>query len=300
MKELDLVSLKLFIGICESGNIARVAAQHNVVASAVSKRLLRLEEDIGVALIDRTQRGLVPTSAGETMLEHARAMLMHSERALRDMEGFRSGVRGKVKLLATVSSVAEHLPLDIAAFLAEPAHTAIRVDIEETLNSEMAQALHAGLASVGVCWGAADLGGLQRRPYRTDHLAMVVHPSHPLARRKRCAFVDTLEFEHVGLPARTAGHAMLAGAAAQAGRRIAYRALLSTFDAVLKVVAANLGIAVAPVEIAAAYARAAGLCLVPLTDSWATRQLVIVYVDHGRLPSPARLLVDFLAARAAK
>lgn len=299
MKDLDLNSLRLFVAICEFGNIARVADQHNVVASAVSKRLQRLEEDLGVSLLDRTHRGLFPTAAGETLLEHARAMLMHSDRSRRDMEAFRSGVRGKVRLLATVSSVAEHLPLDIAAFLAEPAHAAIRVDIEEALSMEIPQALHARLASVGVCWDAADLSGLQRRPYRTDHLAIVAHPNHPLANRENCCFADSLMFEHVGLPARTAGHALLATAAAQAGASIEYRALLSTFDAVLKVVAANLGIAVAPVEIAAPFARAMNLRLVPLTDAWATRQLVLTYVDESALSSSAKLLVNFLADRGA-
>jgi DNA-binding transcriptional LysR family regulator len=197
-----------------------------------------------------------------------------------------------------VSSVAEHLPLDIAAFLAEPAHSANKVDIEETLSIDMAQSLLAGIASLGVCWDAADLRGLQRRPYRTDHLALVAHPGHPLASRQSCSFVDTLQFEHVGLPARTAGHAMLAGAAAQAELRVEYRAALD-----LRRRAeggggepwrhGGAGRGCAP------YARAMDLRLVPLTDPWATRQLVITYVDERALSSSAKLLVDFLAGRGA-
>ncbi len=56
------------------------------------------------------------------MLTHARAMLAAADRVARDMADFGAGIRGQVRLLATVSSMAESLPDDIAAFLQIPGH----------------------------------------------------------------------------------------------------------------------------------------------------------------------------------
>jgi DNA-binding transcriptional LysR family regulator len=296
MHDLDLTSLRLFVAVCETRNIARAAEQHHIVASAISKRIAQLEGVVGNVLVERKRRGVVPTGAGEILLEHARAMLASADRVARDMSAYGKGIKGQVRVLASVSSIAESLPDDIASFMQLPEHRDIRVDIEETLSRDLVRSIREGLAPVGVCWDAADLEGLQTRAYRSDHLAIVAHPSHPLARRKRCAFEDTLEFDHVGLPASTAVHTMLARAAAIIGRPLGYRAVVSTFEASLRCVRANLGIAVVPLEVADPVASAHGLKILPLTDSWANRRFAICFHDETRLSPAARLLVAHLAA----
>ena len=75
MKDLDLTSLRYFVAVCESGNITRTAEQAHLVASAVSKRLSQLEDDLDVPLLQRQRRGVTPTTAGELLLEQARSLL---------------------------------------------------------------------------------------------------------------------------------------------------------------------------------------------------------------------------------
>ena len=299
MHDLDLTSLRLFVAVCETRNIARAAEQHHIVPSAISKRIAQLESVVGNVLVERQRRGVVPTGAGEILLEHARAMLAGADRVARDMSAYGKGIKGQVRVLASVSSIAEFLPDDIAAFMQMPAHRDIRVDIEETLSRDLVRSIREGLAPVGVCWDAADLEGLQTRAYRNDHLAIVAHPSHPIARRKRCDFEETLEYDHVGLPASTAVHTMLGRAAAIIGRPISYRAVVSTFEASLRCVRANLGIAVVPREVADPVATAYGLKTVPLTDKWARRRFAICFHDEARLSPAARLLVAHLAGVSA-
>ena len=300
MKEIDLVSLRLLAAVCDAGNIARAAEKQHTVPSAVSKRISQLEADMGVSLLTRTRRGVRATAAGEALLGHARTMFHNADRARRDMHAFKTGVRGKVRLLATVSAMAEALPSDIAAFLQHPQNASIQVDMEESFSRDIARSLHAGMAAAAVCWDAADLTGLNTRPYRSDHLAVVTHPSHPLAQRAACSFAETLEYEHVGLPEPRAGHALLARAAADAGRPVRYRAQLSSFDGVLRFVAAGLGISVAPVEIAGPLAQALGLALVPLSDAWATRHFVLAFGDIDGMTPAAEMLIEFLASRASR
>lgn len=294
MRDLDLTTLRLFVSVCETRNIARTAELHHIVASAISKRLMQLEAAAGNKLIERHRRGVQPTGAGEILLEHARLMLAGADRVARDMAAYGSGVKGQVRVLATVSSIAEFLPDDIAAFLQLPAHRDIRIDIEEAVSRDLVRGLREGLAPVGVCWDAADLEGLQTRPYRHDHLAIIAHPSHPIAGLGRCSFAETLGYEHVGLPASTAVHTMLGRAAAIIGKPISYRAVVSTFDASMRCVRANLGIAVVPREVAEPVAGSLDLRVLPLTDPWAQRRFALCFRDEARLSPAARLLVGHL------
>ena len=299
MHDLDLPSLRLFVAVCETRNIARAAEQHHIVASAISKRIAQLEGELGNVLVERNRRGVTPTDAGEILLEHARAMLASSDRVARDMAAYGKGIRGQVRVLATVSSIAEHLPDDIAVFLQVPEHRGIRIDIEETLSSDLVRGLRESLAPMGVCWDAADLEGFQTRPYRSDHLSIIANSSHPIARKARCAFEETLAYEHIGLPASTAVHIMLARAAAIIGRTVNYRAVVSTFDASLRCVRANLGLAVVPREVAEPVASTYGLKVLPLTDRWARRRFAICFHDEERLSPAAKLLVAHLQSMAA-
>jgi len=297
MHDLDLTSLRLFVAVCLHRNIARAGEQQNIGGSAISKRLAQLEEQIGVPLLERHRRGVVPTAAGDILLEHARAMLASSDRIARDMMAYKHGVKAQVRVLASVSSITESLPDDIATFLQMPEHAQIRVDIEERTSSELVQALRDGIAPLGVCWDAADLEGLQTRAYRTDQLSVAVHPEHPLAQLKACTFADTLAHDHVGLPANTAVHTMLARAAAIIGKPIYYRAVVSTFDASLRCVQAGLGVAIVPREIARRAEDLSRMTLIPLTDVWAKRQFAVCFRKFEQLSPAARLLVDHLSKR---
>ncbi|MDQ8034763.1 MAG: LysR family transcriptional regulator [Bordetella sp.] len=301
MRDLDLTSLRLFVAVCETRNIARAGEQQHIVASAISKRLAQLEATVGAQLFERRRRGVVPTPAGEILLEHARGMLAGADRVARDMAAYGRGVKGLVRMLATVSTMAEFLPDDIARFLQVAEHREIRVDIEEALSRDLVRAIREGSASLGVCWDAADLEGLQTRTYRHDQLAIIAPRGHPLAKRPQCRFEDTLGDEHVGLPGTTAVHSLLARAAAIVGRPLHYRAVVSTFDASLRCVRAGLGIAVMPREVAEPLASSFHVEVVPLSDPWAQRRLVICFRDQAALSPAARLLVEHLeaAGRAA-
>jgi DNA-binding transcriptional LysR family regulator len=299
VRDLDLTSLRLFVSVCETRNIARAGEQAHIVGSAISKRLAALEATVGTALLVRRRRGVEPTPAGETLLEHARAMLASAERIERDMAAYATGVRGQVRVVATSSAIAESLPDDIAAFLAHPAHADIRVDIEERVSTQVLQAVREGSASLGICWDAADLSGLQTRRYRVDHLAAVMHASHPLAQHTQLSVDATLRYDQVSLPPSSAVQVMLQREAALRGVALNYRVVAATFEAALRVVRARLAICVLPIELVQGYATAFDLRVVPLTDAWARREFAITYRSEDALSAAARLLRDHLVASAA-
>jgi DNA-binding transcriptional LysR family regulator len=222
-------------------------------------------------------------------------MLASASRIERDMGAFAAGVRGQVRILASASALAESLADDVAAFLKSPKHRNIQVDLEERVSPDIVRGIREGVASLGVCWDAAEIGNLQSRPYRSDHLTMVVPNKHPLASRKKLRFEETLDWEHVSLPVNSAVQVMIHRAAAQIGKPVRQRIVVTNFEAALRVVRAGLAISLVPREVAEIYAQAYGLKIIPLAEPWAQRRFIICFRDAESLSTAAHLLVEHLA-----
>ena len=295
--DIDPKSLRLFVAICELRNMKQAAAQEHIEPSAISKRIAQLEHRLGVPLLVRGRRGAHPTPAGLAVLEHARSLLFTLERMSSDAAAFAGGIRGQVRVVASASAIAESLPDDLAAFMREPAHHEIQVDVEERFSRDVVRLVRDGAASLGVCWDSVDFQGLGHRRYRSDELVLAVPAGHPLAERPRVRFDETLACGHVGLPAASAVHTMLARAAAGGGGTLNYRVIVSNFDACLRVVAAGLGVSVTPRAVVAR-AHAEGIVSVALAEPWARRRFAVCFRDFDALQPSAARLVEHLAACA--
>ncbi len=295
-RHFDPTTLRLFVAVCEEGNIARAAEREAIVASAVSKRIAAIEAAVGAPLLVRGRRGIEPTAAGQALLRQAREVLRAMERLHAELSDFATGVQGSVSVVAAPSVLAEKLADDIGAFMA--AHPAVRVSLDERVSPEIVRALREGAADVGVLWDATDASDLAVTPYRTDQLCVAMHPGHALARRKRLAFAEVVDKLSVGVAPGGMMDTLLRRQAAMLGKTPVYRVQVSGMDAAARIVAAGLGPAVLPREAIEWNASAAGLVMVPLTDAWALRRFVIITRADGSVTAATRLLVEQLARRA--
>lgn len=82
MRHLDLTALRSFAATADAGGVTRAAAQLNLTQSAVSMQLKRLEESLGLALLDRSGRTIALTPQGEQLLGFARRLLALNDEAL--------------------------------------------------------------------------------------------------------------------------------------------------------------------------------------------------------------------------
>ena len=296
MRDLDLTSLRLFVTVCDTGNMSRAAEKANMVASAVSKRLAQLEATVGASLLTRRKHGVVPTAAGETLLEHARSMLLSASRIERDMASHAAGIQGRVNVLATASVMAESLADEIAEFLKKPEHQNIQIDLEERISPDVVRGIREGVASIGICWDAAETGLLHTRTYRHDHLSVAVPRGHPLCALKAVRYADTLQFEHVIMPVNSAVEVMLQREASLLGQRLQHRVIVTNFEAALRVVRAGLAIALVPREVTTLYAEAYGLAILPLQENWSRRRFILCHRGEDQLSPAAQLLLNYLSS----
>ena len=295
MRDLDLTTLRLFVTVCDTGNMSRAAEQAHMVASAVSKRLAQLETTVGTSLLVRRKQGVVPTAAGETLLEHARSMLLSAGRIERDMASHAAGIQGRVNVLATASVMAESLVDEIAEFLKKAEHQNIQIDLEERISPEVVRGIREGVASIGICWDAAETGLLHTRTYRHDHLCVAVPKDHPLCALPEVRYADTLNFEHVIMPVNSAVEVMLQREASLLGKRLQHRVIVTNFEAALRVVRAGLAIALVPREVTTLYAEAYGLEILPLQESWSERRFILCHRGEEGLSPAAQLLLNHLS-----
>ena len=74
-RNLDLTALRSFVAVADAGGVTRAAGFLNLTQSAVSMQLKRLEDGLGIALLDRSARTIALTPMGEQLLSYARRML---------------------------------------------------------------------------------------------------------------------------------------------------------------------------------------------------------------------------------
>lgn len=288
---LDLYTLQVFVTVLEEGSIAAAATREHIASSALSKRLSELERSLDVTLFNRHARGVEPTSAGLALARHARAILHQARGLAEEIRDFSSGVRGHVRITANLSSITQFLPGELRRFLNR--HPDVQIDLEENISSAVTRAVQENAADIGIYTQTDDDRGLRIFPYQRDVMTLVVNRDHPLASRGSIAFVDTLDYDHVGMHRGSAANYLFTREAAAINRTVRLRFQVTSYDALVSMVRSDLGIGIVPIEALSLFA-CDDLRIIPMTDPWAQRQLKLCVRSNEPLSGAARLLLDHL------
>jgi DNA-binding transcriptional LysR family regulator len=292
----DLVDLQLFVAVADSGSITHGAMRAHLALASASARIKGLEAGLGVSLVRRRRRGVELTAAGESLRDHARLIMQNVAMMQGDIAAFASGVKASVHLLANTSGLSEHLPRALAVFLRE--NPDISLDVEERESIDIVGAIASGAADLGFAAEHALPEHLERFSFGEDRLMLVAPRRSEFSGRRQIDFVEVGNRDFVALTNATALAAHIAKHAARLGVRLHVRARLRDFDAICRLVAAGVGVAVMPEAAARRCARSMPLAVLAIRDSWANRQLVICARSFKSLPKPAKLLVDHLRQAA--
>ena len=293
---LSLTTLSLFVAVAEEGSLTRAASREAIAPSAASKRLADLEADLNIPLFERSASGMQLTSVGESMLQHAKRMLIASVSLIEDIAEYRAGVRGHIRMLSNLSTILTSLPDDLERFFLE--RPDLRIELEERPSSGVVKGVSEGWAEIGMCSNDVDLRDLATYPYRSDRLVLVMRQDHPLVRRGPFPYSYALDFRQVGLHRESSIFTRAVIAAREAGRPLQLRIHVPSFDAVCRTVQAGLGIGLMPEPVFRSFGAPIGLHAEDLTDSWAARRLVIVTCKDRQLSAAALLLRDHLCSSA--
>jgi DNA-binding transcriptional LysR family regulator len=291
VRRIDLTTLRLFVAVCEESCLTRAATREGIAASAVSKRLSDLEEALGVTLFSRLSKGMALTPAGELLRHYARVTLINVEKIAIEVGRYSVGICGNVRILANQSAVVQSLLEDVSGFVGR--HSFVKFDLEERACDDVLSGIERGQADIGICDDIAT-GDLLSSYYRRDRLMVVVRADHSLAALDEVAFVDTLGFDQVSLPERNSICRKLKMEAEQLGRLLPFKFRVPGFDALCRMVQANVGIGIIPERAFEALRGSRSLVAVPLADTWAVSRLKVVTRNTESMPLVARLMFDYL------
>ena len=290
----DLVDLRLFVFIAEESSLTRAAARAHLSLPAASMRVKHLEQALGVQLLNRESQGVSLRPPGRTLLHHARKVLNQLESLRGDLQEYATGIKGHVRVLANTTAITEFIPPVLSAFLLS--HPDVNTDLRERLSRDIVRAVRDGTADIGIVADSADTSGLQVMPYRQGRLVLAAAARHPLARRRSLDFAATLDYDYIALHEGSAIHSFLTQAATQLRRPLKIRTQVSSFEAVCRMIAADVGIGILPESAARRHACSLDLQLVRLSNVWAVRNLLICVRELDKLPLFARQLIAMLEA----
>ncbi|MFT4185015.1 MAG: LysR family transcriptional regulator [Rhizobium sp.] len=289
----DLTDLRLFLAVVDAGSITHGAADVGLSLPAASERLRDMEAAGDIKLLERGRRGVRPTPAGEALAHHARLIQRQMARMQGELGEHASGLRATLRLAANTAATTEFLPERLAPWMA--AHPRIDIDLKERQSAEIAKAVTAGLAEIGILSDAVDTAGLELRPFAIDRLVMVAPRDHALAGQKRVSFADIAHQHFIGL----SGGALqdhIDMQAARMGIRLKLRLRLRSFDGICRMAAEGVGLGIVPETAARRCGRFSRIAAVRLADEWATRHLCVCIRAGEELTAPARDLFEHLAA----
>ena len=297
LNRFDLASLRLYVAVVDAGSLTAGADRFGISLAAASKRVAELEQHCGMALLQRSQRGITATPNGLTLHRHAIEVVARLEQLALAVEDFHTGTAGHLRLWANASALGGFLPRLLAEYAAR--HPDVKIELEDALSEAAVRAVTVGTAEVAIIGDNTPTEGLETLVADVDDLVLITPAAHPLAAAMSMAFDRALDHDFVTL-ARTASLTRKLSAAAEAaGRILRIRVQVRSFDAMSRMVAAGLGLAILPRAGAALYADALKLRIVNLEGLDVRRRLVAAMRDRASLSPAARAFVAMIEARGA-
>ncbi len=270
MKQLEFTTLKLFVAVAETGSLSAVAQSSNIAVAAISKRISDLEASVGSRFFERHARGMSLTPAGHALLQHAREIIYGVDRLQADLRAHAHGVKGHVRVAAMGSAASEFLPEELKRFT--DLHPNVAIALSEMTSSQVVAAVQDGRVDIGIFLDPGHGTGITCFPYRRDRLCLVVPVAHRFAGRDSLRFIETLEEDYIGLaPSSSIARRMMA----ESGGRLRLRISVLGALALCRMVAAGLGIGIAPYFAARYLTMSTPVRLIRLEDDWAERQMLI-------------------------
>jgi LysR family hydrogen peroxide-inducible transcriptional activator len=285
---MELHQLRYFLAVARTKNFSRAAEQCHVAQPSLSQQIMKLEDELGEKLFERTKREVALAPAGDLLKAHAERVLLEVESARDNVREMRGLVRGRVTLGVLPTIAPYFLPRRLRKFTAK--YPAVEVVVHEDTTDQLASALLAREVDLAVVSLPVERVGLVAEEFFEEKLLVVLPAGHRLV-RKRWLTLDDLELEAFILMKE--GHC-LAGQALKFCRlngfapRVSFRS--AQIGTVLAFVAKGWGVSIVP-EMACErpmpgvrYRAVKGL----------GRSIGIIRREARALSHAGRALVDFL------
>jgi DNA-binding transcriptional LysR family regulator len=244
--DFDLRQLEIFEKVVELESFSKAAEVVFLSQASVSERIATLENMLGVKLLDRLGRRVVPTKAGELLSRHARGLLEMKRVACAEMEDFLGIRRGEVRIGGSTIPGEYILPRVMGLFGKTNPLIALTLVIADS--SEIENRVLEGHLEMGVIGRKTIHRNLQSSPLWEDELVIAVPPKHRWASREEVSIEELIKEPFIlresgsGTLKTIEDHLQSAGAEGISSLNIIAR--LGTSTAVKEGIKAGLGVSI--------------------------------------------------------
>jgi DNA-binding transcriptional LysR family regulator len=283
--------LAYFEAVARHEHVTRAAHELAVPQSTLSRAMVRLEEDLGVALFARNGRTVALTPAGRTFLTTVERALAEVERAADSVRADADPESGKVAFGFLHTMGSETVPALIRAFRAD--HPRVRFQLVQNYGEAMLARLRSGELDLCLTSPVPDAPDLVARRLDEQRLRLVVPDDHRLASRKRVRLAEAADETFVTLEPGYGLRRITDDLCTEAGfkPRIAFEG--EEAETLRGLVAAGLGVALLPPP---AVARP-GVVELSLTGQRAVREIGVAWLDGHPDTPPVAAFKEFLLSR---
>ncbi|MFI9362822.1 LysR family transcriptional regulator [Kitasatospora sp. NPDC053057] len=295
---MTLDDLRVFAAVCRAGSLSAVARELACSQSAVSQHVKRLERELGLTLIERHPRGVVPTNAGRHLQTAVANGLGGIDHALRTIAELARGEGGSVRITTGATSIRHFMSAAVVDF--RERFPQVSLEFQTGVSSRNClEALTAGQVDLAWITLGTPVRGIEQRPVADLPWVLAVAAGDRLATRARIEPADLQDARLIGLPQNSVSRSQLDDWLGKSGIRPVFDTSVTDWDTAILLAELGLGHAVVPALPEWQGPGHPGLRLVPLPDlpgltvGWAAR-------EWDTLGPLARAFADTVAAHCGR
>jgi LysR family hydrogen peroxide-inducible transcriptional activator len=180
---MEMRQLRYFAAVARTGSFSRAARECHVAQPSLSQQIIKLEEEVGERLFERTQRKALLTPAGSLLLPHAVSILEAARVGQQEIREMGGQLRGKIMLGALPTIAPYFLPEIIYSFRKK--YPAVGLTLHEDTTQQLLRALEENELDLAFISEAPRNPRIEVQQLFSEELFLCLPTGHPLAQRKQ-------------------------------------------------------------------------------------------------------------------
>jgi DNA-binding transcriptional LysR family regulator len=297
---IDFLGLQAFLSIAERGSFQRAAAHLNLSQTAISHRMRKLEDELGLKLFARTTREVTLTRAGIDFLPKAQKAIAELEQSFDELKQQGAKRRERLDIACLPVFAIHHLPPILSRF--HKTHPEVEVRIFETPSAAIAALVQSGEVEFGLSVIQTNRWDLDVEVIGDVPLVLACPKTHPLAKKRSVSWKELRDTPLIRVGTKTAIRSIIDDAMGGARLGPNWQYEVQHVETAVHLVEAGLGLAVV-LSVDVALHRGRSVIAVPLRSP----KVVVTYglVTRRGMPLSAAaaavrdLLVEEMNAQAS-
>jgi DNA-binding transcriptional LysR family regulator len=288
--------LKVFWAVAKNLNYTRAAEELYLSQSTVSIQVKKLEEELGIELLEQLGKKIYLTQAGVSLLSYASrifTLATEAEFTIQELKGIRSG---RLVIGASTTPGIYFLPAIIGSF--QTIYPNLEVSLEISNTHTVQEQLLLNQLDLGVVGEEMAMDSqLEIEPLFEDELVLIVSIGHPLAKRETVSLQELLQQRLILRERGSSTREVLEEKVRARGSHLTVAMQLKSVEAIKQAVAANLGVSVVSNLAVGLEVGAGVLRILSVGDMQFVRRINLAYHKDKHLSPAARMFMSYLTTQ---